>query len=305
MNVCLGLKIDVCTYEGLRVGVPSLLRLLDRHAVRASFFVALGPDTSGRAIFRAFRPGFLAKMRRTSAIRVYGWRTILSGTLLPSRHAGHRLTPILRNVIASGHELAIHGYDHRHWQDHLHRMDGQAVREEMGRAVALYREVAGRAPQGFGAPGWQATAASLRALDEAGFAYASDTRGLSPFFPRVDGQTLQTLQLPTTFPTLDEALGLDALEGEGFVAQVRQGLRPDAWNVLTIHAEMEGVAFQSVADRLLSMLRADGVVCLPLEVVAERVRTEGQERIPVVEVIPRPIRGRAGTVAMPAGFEVP
>jgi len=271
--------------------------------VRASFFVALGPDTSGRAIFRAFRPGFLAKMRRTSAVRIYGWRTILSGTLLPPRHAG-RLTPILREILAAGHELAIHGYNHRRWQDHLHRMDEEAVREEMRRAIALYREVAGRAPQGFGAPGWQVTAASLRALDEAGFTYASDSRGLAPFFPRVEGQRLQTLQLPTTFPTLDEALGLDVLDGEGFVALVRQGVRPDAWNVLTIHAEMEGMSFQSAAERLLSMLRANEVVCLPLEVVAERIRAMDQGKIPVVELIPRPIRGRAGTVAMPAGLEV-
>lgn len=301
----LGLKIDVCTYDGLRVGVPNLLRLLDRHAVRASFFVALGPDTSGRAIFRAFRPGFLAKIRRTSAVRTYGWRTILSGTLLPARHTGRRLAPILRDVVAAGHELAIHGYDHRSWQDHLHRMDEQAVREEVGRAVTLYREVTGRAPQGFGAPGWQVTITSLRALDEVGFAYASDTRGLRPFFPQVGGQTLRTLQLPTTFPTLDEALGLDALGGEDFVAQVRKELRPDAWNVLTIHAEMEGVGFERVADGLLAMLRAGGVACLPLEAVAERVRAKDQDRIPVVEVILRPIRGRAGTVAMPAGFEVP
>lgn len=303
MNVCLGLKIDVCTYEGLRVGVPSLLRLLGRHAVRASFFIALGPDTSGRAIFRAFRPGFLAKMRRTSAVRTYGWRTILSGTLLPSRHAS-RLTSVLREILAAGHELAIHGYDHRRWQDQLTRMDAGAVREEMRRATALYREVAGCAPRGFGAPGWQVTAASLRVLDETGFAYASDARGLGPFFPRVEGQRLQTLQLPTTFPTLDEILGLDVPDDEGFVARVRQGLRPHAWNVLTIYAEMEGMSFQPAAERLFSMLRAEEVECLPLEVVAERVRAEDQAKIPIVELVSRPIRGRAGMVAMPAGLEV-
>jgi hypothetical protein len=41
-----------------------------------------------------------------------------------------------------------------------------------------------------------------------------------------------------------------------------------------------------------------------LEVLAEHVRAEGEERVPVVEIVHRPIRGRAGTVAMPAGFEV-
>ncbi len=303
MDGLLGLKIDVCTYDGLRVGVPNLLRLLDRHAVRASFFVALGPDTSGRAIVRAFRPGFLAKMRRTSALRTYGLRTILSGTLLPPRHMG-RLASTLREVVGAGHELAIHGYDHRRWQDRLPTMDEPAVREEIGRAVTIYRDVTGRAPRGFGAPGWQVSAASLRALDGMGFAYASDTRALEPFFPRAAGQRLRTLQLPTTFPTLDEVLGLDGADGDGFVARVRRDIHGRAWSVLTIHAEMEGIAFQEVADRLLAGLREDGVTLLPLEVLAERVRAEGEGKVPVAEVLCRPIRGRAGTVAMPAGLEI-
>jgi len=304
MSVFLGLKIDVCTYDGLRVGVPNLLRLLDRHGVRGSFFVALGPDTSGRAIVRALRPGFLAKMRRTSAVRTYGLRTILSGTLLPPRHMS-RLAPILREVVAAGHELAIHGYDHRRWQDRLHRMAKQALREEISRAVAIYREMTGRAPRGFGAPGWQVSAASLEVLDEMGFAYASDARGLQPFFPRVAGRKHQTLQLPTTFPTLDEVLGPDDPDGQGFVSRVCREIHGRMWNVLTIHAEMEGAGFQGAADRLLAMLREDGVTCLPLEILAEQVRAQGGGGIPVTEVIARPIRGRAGTVAMPAGLEVP
>ncbi|MBI2560996.1 MAG: polysaccharide deacetylase family protein [candidate division NC10 bacterium] len=300
----LGLKVDVCTYDGLRVGVPNLLRLFDRHGVRASFFVAVGPDTTGRAILRALRPGFLAKMRRTSALRTYGLRTILSGTLLPSRHMGRRLAPLLRQVVAAGHELAIHGYDHRRWQDRVHGMEDRAVREEIGRAVAIYREVAGRDPRGFGAPGWQVSAASLRILDEAGFVYASDTRGKRPFFPRVDGRTLRTLQLPTTLPTLDELLRLDGMSGEDFVGLVGRELEGSAWGVLTLHAEMEGVGFQAVAERLLTVMGEAGATCLPLEMLSARVRAEGEEKIPVADVVPRPIRGRAGTVAMPAGLEI-
>jgi peptidoglycan/xylan/chitin deacetylase (PgdA/CDA1 family) len=303
VNALLGLKIDVCTYQGLRVGVPNLFRLLDRHGVRGSFFVALGPDTSGRAIVRALRPGFLAKMRRTSAVRTYGLRTILSGTLLPPRHMS-RLAGTLREVVAAGHELAIHGYDHRRWQDRLHRMAKQAVREEIGRAVTVYREMTGRAPRGFGAPGWQVSAASLEVLDEMGFAYASDARGLRPFFPRVAGRSLLTLQLPTTFPTLDEVLGADDPDGQGHVSRVRREIRGRTWSVLTMHAEMEGVGFQGAVDRLLTLLQADGVTCLPLEILAEEVRSQGGEGVPVTEVIARPIRGRAGTVAMPAGLEV-
>lgn len=302
MDPSFGLKIDVCTYDGLRVGVPNLLRLLDKHRARASFFVALGPDTSGRAILSAFRPGFLAKMRRTSAVRTYGLRTILSGTLLPPRPMA-RLASTLRAVVAAGHELAIHGYDHRRWQDRLHRMDEGTVREEIRRAVTIYREVTGLNPRGFGAPGWQVSAASLHVLDEMRFAYASDTRGSGPFFPRLAGQQFRTLQLPTTFPTLDEVLGLDDVDGGGFVARIRSAWRGRAWSVLTMHAEMEGRGFGEVADRLLSALREDALTCLPLEVLADRIRQGGEDNVTVADVLARPLPGRAGTVAMPAGLE--
>ncbi len=300
----LGLKVDVCTYDGLRVGVPNLLRLFARHGVRASFFVALGPDTSGRALLRALRPGFLAKMRRTGAIRAYGLRTVLSGTLLPPRHPGRGLAGTLKEVIAAGHELAVHGYDHRRWQDRIHRMDDPAVRREIDRAVVLYREISGQFPRGFGAPGWQCTAASLHVLDGAGFAYASDTRGTSPFFPRVAGRRGRTLQLPTTFPTLDEVLGLETPDGDGFAELVCRRLTERPWPVLTLHAEMEGAGFLAAADRLLERLGREGAMPLPLEALAERVLQEGVDRIPVTDVVPRPIRGRSGTVAMPAGLEV-
>ena len=303
MEAFLGLKIDVCTYEGLRLGVPNLLRLLDQHGIQGTFFVALGPDTSGRAIFHALRPGFLAKMRRTSAVRTYGLRTILSGTLLPPRQMG-QLKSTLREIVAAGHELAIHGYDHRQWQDRLHRMKKQAVREEIDRAEAIYRETTGNAPRGFGAPGWQVSTASLEVLDEVGFGYASDTRGRQPFFPRVGGRRLQTLQLPTTFPTLDEVLGPEDPAGQNFIGQVRREIHSRVWSVLTVHAEMEGIGYLAVADGLFSVLGKDGVTCLSLETVGEKVRAREGGPIPVTEIVARPIRGRAGTVAMPVGLEV-
>ena len=63
------LKVDVDTHQGLGEGVPRLLRALNEAGVTATFFVAMGPDNSGRAIVRVLRnPGFLKKMRRTRAV---------------------------------------------------------------------------------------------------------------------------------------------------------------------------------------------------------------------------------------------
>jgi len=65
----LALKIDVDTYRGTRDGVPRLLEVLKRHGAGATFLFSLGPDHTGRAIKRVFRPGFTKKVRRTSCCR--------------------------------------------------------------------------------------------------------------------------------------------------------------------------------------------------------------------------------------------
>ena len=68
MERILGLKIDVDTYQGMRRGVPRLLDLLAQEKLRATFYLSIGPDASGRAIFQMFRnPRFLKKMIATRA----------------------------------------------------------------------------------------------------------------------------------------------------------------------------------------------------------------------------------------------
>jgi undecaprenyl phosphate-alpha-L-ara4FN deformylase len=75
------LKVDVDTLRGTQEGVPELLRLFDQYQVRATFLFSLGPDHTGRALRRVFRPGFLAKVRRTSVASHYGLKTLMYGTL--------------------------------------------------------------------------------------------------------------------------------------------------------------------------------------------------------------------------------
>lgn len=57
----LALKVDVDTLRGTVEGVPNLVRMMGRHGVNATFLFSLGPDHTGRALRRIFRPGFLEK----------------------------------------------------------------------------------------------------------------------------------------------------------------------------------------------------------------------------------------------------
>ena len=52
MGRALVLKIDVDTRLGMQRGVPRLLSLLAAERVRASFFLSMGPDASGLAVFQ-------------------------------------------------------------------------------------------------------------------------------------------------------------------------------------------------------------------------------------------------------------
>jgi undecaprenyl phosphate-alpha-L-ara4FN deformylase len=108
----LALKIDVDTLRGTREGVPNLVEILRRHGVVATFLFSLGPDHTGRAIKRVFRPGFVGKVRRTSVVKHYGVRTLLYGTLLPGPDIGRRAADVMLGVRDAGHETGIHCWDH-------------------------------------------------------------------------------------------------------------------------------------------------------------------------------------------------
>ena len=109
----LALKIDVDTYDGTRLGVPVLLDLLARHQAAATFLFSMGPDRTGLAIRRVFRPGFLSKVSRTSVLQHYGLRTLLYGTLLPAPHIGRRNAAVMRRIRDDGFEVGIHCYSQK------------------------------------------------------------------------------------------------------------------------------------------------------------------------------------------------
>ena len=291
------IKVDVDTWIGLKEGVPRLLALFRHYAVPASFFIAFGPDNSGKALRRIFKRGFLHKMWRTNAVRIYGVKTLLCGTLLPAPIIGDMAPELLRAVLDDGHELGIHGYDHVLWQDRLQGLGEAGITNEIERAIASYVKTLKISPQSFAAPGWQATDASLAVQDRQGFLYCSDTRGVFPFLPRMHGQTFQTLQIPTTLPTLDEVLGLDGMQGERVNDVFLSQLRSDRLNVHTIHAEVEGRTQLDLFASLLNHLAVQGVAYVKLCDVAKALLHQGPDDLPRAAIQPRPIPGRAGEVA--------
>src|SRR5207237_7943309 len=116
------LKVDCATYVGTRDGIPRLLEILDARKIRATFFFTFGPDRSGVAAKRFFTaPGFLHKMLRSGGASLYGFPTVLYGTLLPAPVIGEKCGDTMRSVARAGDETGVHAWDHAAWHDHLDR----------------------------------------------------------------------------------------------------------------------------------------------------------------------------------------
>jgi undecaprenyl phosphate-alpha-L-ara4FN deformylase len=293
----LALKVDVDTLIGLREGVPNLLALFRRLSIPASFFVAFGPDNSGKAIRRVFKRGFVQKMWRTNPLRLYGLKTLLRGTFLPPPVISQMAPEVLAQVVAEGHELGIHGYDHVLWQDRLDHLGEPAIARQLAQAVTLYEQTVKCAPASVAAPGWQVNGASLALQDQYRFLYCSDTRGAFPFFPTLHGCPYETLQIPTTLPTLDEVLGRNGLWGDRVNDFLEAQLRRDRLNVHTIHAEVEGRVHLSLFEELVGRLAAQGIEYIKLCDVAQALLSHGREAVPYAPIERRPVPGRAGAVA--------
>jgi undecaprenyl phosphate-alpha-L-ara4FN deformylase len=292
----IALKIDVDTHDGLRVGVPRLAQLLVAERLRASFYISMGPDNSGRALIRVFRNrGFLRKMWRTRAPAMYGWRTIVSGTLLPARPIALAFPEMVRQLARSGFEVGVHGYDHVRWQDNIDRLGESGLRQELLDGCEAFRAIMGQPPQAFAAPGWRTNEAALRLLDELRLSYHSDTRGRGPYRVALGDTILTTPEIPTTLPTLDEVMGRAGLRSPAAVTRFYfDRLAPEGLNVHTIHAETEGMGQLESFTHLVRELKASGANFVRLDEIAQRLVAA---ELPVCAVVRREIPGRAGWIA--------
>lgn len=291
----LALKIDADTLRGTRIGVPALAAALKRAGAGATFLFSLGPDHTGRAIRRVFRPGFLGKVSRTSVIEHYGLRTLMYGTLLPGPDISRRAGEVMRSIRAAGFEVGVHCYDHTDWQDFVTRRDARWTERQMLRAAERFEQVFGERPQVHGAAGWQMNEAAFEFEQRSGLSYASDTRGAYPFRPKIAGRVSSCPQLPTTLPTLDELIGIDGISADNVdrvllerTAEVREG------HVFTLHAELEGMRLLPTFERLLSGWRAQGYELVPM---ASQRATLNDATLPVCEVVAGTVPGRSGTLA--------
>jgi undecaprenyl phosphate-alpha-L-ara4FN deformylase len=289
MNV--GLRIDVDTFRGTRLGVPNICRLLEKHSIKASFFFSVGPDNMGRHLWRLFHPTFFWKMLRTKAANLYGWDILLKGTLWPGPMIGKRLKGIIRATAEAGHEVGLHTWDHYAWQAHIDNMDSKAIYDSLNKGVVLLTQILGKPPDCSAVPGWKCNDFVLKEKSKFPFRYNSDCRGDSIFRPVVNGMELNQPQIPVTLPTYDELVGSNGITNDNYNNYLLSLIAPDKLNVLTVHAEVEGIVCEKMFDDFLSNARSRNILFVPLGNLLENYPSEKHAKIIAGE-----IPGREGWV---------
>ncbi|CAN5334566.1 polysaccharide deacetylase family protein [soil metagenome] len=303
----LTLKIDVDTYRGTREGVPGLVRMLQQHQANATFLFSLGPDHTGWALRRAFRPGFFQKVSRTSVVEHYGLKTLMYGVLLPAPDIGKVCAKEMRMVKQAGFECGIHTWDHVRWQDNVRRRDAAWTGKIMQQAFDRYADIFGEAPRTHGAAGWQMNEHAFAKLDAFGFAYSADGRAklkedgklldpsAGPHRLQVLGKTSSCIQLPGTLPTLDELLGrsIDGsmIDQSNVAAMLLRLTQEPRDHVFTLHAELEGQKLAPIFEQLLKGWKAQGY---HLGSMADHYGKVKDQQLPVCPVSWGELPGRSG-----------
>jgi len=258
----IALKVDVDTLLGTQVGTPNLAKLFAELGIQATFLFSLGPDHTGWALKRIFRPGFLKKVSRTSVVEHYGIKTLLYGVLLPAPDIGKTAAHEMRAVDQRGHETGIHTWDHVYWQDHVYQRDATWTRLQMQKAYDRFCEIFKHPPLTHGAAGWQMNEAALKQLDDWGMQYASDGRSapnLAPYRIQFNSVRSKHVQYPTTLPTFDELIGVDGRDALGAAKAILHLTQSNPNDqVFTLHAELEGQKLLPAFKALLQGWLAQG-----------------------------------------------
>ncbi len=228
----IALKINVSSADGHSSSIPSLLHLLQEYKLQASFFYYPGRDDKN---------GGLVK----KAAAIFG------------KSAKTQMNPeeSMLAIVEAGHELGLLGGDEATWKKQAAFADEDWTAHQLALSVERFEQLTGFPPNAFAAPCWQINAHLLTLEQRTGFRYASDVRGKFPFLPMLHNVTGACPQIPTTLPTLSEALlepGVDLSNVHEYLYAESRQLLPFG-HVFSIDAESEAREYLHILEKLLVM----------------------------------------------------
>ena len=184
----LSIRFDVDTPSCAREGLPALLRISRETGARFTFFVNVGRAVDRAALAReAFarrgRPAH-AK-RRIGTLRKLGGRGIMRALIL-NRPVASEYGDLLRQAVAEGHEVGLHGgTNHGTWMRQAPKWPRARLASELEWSMGALAKLGITRYAGFSSPGWQGSPFLDPLLMEYGIRYRADRHGPSAY-PIVD-----------------------------------------------------------------------------------------------------------------------
>ena len=109
--------------------------------------------------------------------------------------------------------------------------------------------------------------------------------------PTVNGQRLKQPQIPVNIPTYDEIIGRDGITNENFNDHILSLIKPDQLNILTIHAEVEGIVCRDLFDDFLKKAAERGIETVPCGSLIP-----ASDPLPSDAIVQRVLPGREGWI---------
>ncbi|WP_375392227.1 XrtA system polysaccharide deacetylase [uncultured Sphingomonas sp.] len=159
--------------------------------------------------------------RNTDAVLALFAESGVQATFFTLGWVAHRHPALIRRILAAGHEVASHGWDHRR----IFTMDAVQFRADLGRAGTAIEDAGGVAVTGYRAPSFSLDARTPWAhpvLAEAGYRYSSSVAPLRhdhygwPEAPRFAFRPLADADLIELPVTVAEIAGRRVATGGGF-----------------------------------------------------------------------------------------
>jgi hypothetical protein len=168
---------------------------------------------------------------------------------------------ILKEIIANGHEVQFHAWDHRRWQDELPHKSEKWIKEWFDTGMAGFEKLTGNKPTAFGAPSWIIDDRVLSIIKEYKFEYLSCTRAKAPFIHEI----VNVLEIPSDLPCFEE---IDEQKGVAIISDL---LKDGGTHVLPVHAEVEGGIFQNQFRELLEKALNMGIEVVTLKEIKDKL----------------------------------
>lgn len=178
MTRSLCFRFDVDTHRCLTRGSAPLRAVAADAGVHFTFFVNMGRATDRRQLLRLlWQDDRSPTTQQLSSLRKLGIagtiRVVLTNPMVGASHLDE-----VRNLVAAGHEVGLHGgRNHRRWQDLAPSWSAGEIAEEVTWGVDRLAGASVNPPYGFSSPGWSRPVD----WDEVGtavpFSYFADAHG--------------------------------------------------------------------------------------------------------------------------------